>query len=90
MNPAAFKGALGEGIAKTTPQLYRDCLRLVNHIGGQSAKGGAMKLMVNTEFRKHADVTDEKQLEGLRANAVRALSNYMLYESSRLEGWMAS
>ena len=84
MNPAQFKGAMGDAIAKTSPQLYRDCLRLVSHVGGQSAKGRAMKLMVTTEFRKHADVTDEKELEALRANAVRALSNYMVYESSRL------
>uniref|UniRef100_A0A7S2CG24 Complex 1 LYR protein domain-containing protein n=1 Tax=Florenciella parvula TaxID=236787 RepID=A0A7S2CG24_9STRA len=82
MNPAQFKGAMGDAIAKTTPQLYRDCLRLVSHVGGQSAKGRAMKMMVTTEFRKHADVTDEKELEALRANAVRALSNYMVYESS--------
>ena len=83
MNPAQFKGAMGDAIAKTTPHLYRDCLRLVSHVGGQSAKGRAMKMMVTSEFRKHADVTDEKELEALRANAVRALSNYMVYESSR-------
>ena len=62
MNPAQFKGAMGDAIAKTTPQLYRDCLRLVNHVGGQSAKGRAMKMMVQTEFRKHADAVEAELL----------------------------
>ena len=84
MNPAAARGVMGE-IGKTTPQLYRDCLRLVKHVGGESAKGRAMKAMVSAEFRKHSDVTDEKKIDELRAAAVRSLSNYMIYESSRCQ-----
>jgi hypothetical protein len=37
--------------------------------------------MVNSEFRKHQKETDEGKIEILKASAIRALSNYMLYES---------
>jgi len=63
-------------------QLYRDCLRLVRHIApGNSQKGLAMREMVKGEFGKHVAIKDEAQIEVLKAGAIRALSNYMLYES---------
>ncbi len=37
--------------------------------------------MVKSEFGKNKDVTDEAQIEALKAGAIRALSNYMLFES---------
>jgi hypothetical protein len=37
--------------------------------------------MVITEFRKHMYEKDEVKIEVLKAAAIRALSNYMLYES---------
>ena len=69
-------------IQKTSLQLYRDCLRLVNHVApGNSAKSVAMRAMVRTEFVKNRNEKDEAKLESQKAAAVRALSNYMLYES---------
>ena len=60
-------------------QLYRDCLRLVKHVApGQSAKSLALRQTVRTEFAKNRLETDPARIEGLKANAVRALSNYML------------
>jgi len=47
----------------------------------QSPKGIGLRTMVRTEFRKNAKVTDPLKIEDLRAAAVRALSNYLLYES---------
>ena len=47
----------------------------------QSPKGIGMRAMVRNEFRKHAGETDPDKIEALRAGAVRALSNYLLYES---------
>ena len=67
MNPAQLAASLPGAINKTTPQLYRDCLRLVKHVGGQSPKGRSMRALVGAEFRKNAAVTDEKALEKLRA-----------------------
>ena len=37
--------------------------------------------MVQGEFAKNKGVMDEAQIEVLKAGAIRALSNYMLYES---------
>ena len=62
--------------------MFRDCLRLVKHIApGSSPKGFALRAMVRGEFLKNKDETDETRIEALKAGAVRALSNYMLYES---------
>lgn len=65
-----------------TDQLYRDCLRLVKHIApGSSPKGVALRNTIRMEFWKNKDVQNEAQIETLKAGAIRALSNYMLFES---------
>lgn len=76
-------------ISRTTfplalPQLYRDCLRLVRHVapGTDSPKARALRQTVRHEFRRNADVTDADQITTLKANAVRALSNYLLQASA--------
>lgn len=70
---------------KTSLQIYRDCLRLVKHIAGNSPKAKKVTLIVKNEFRKHSTVTDAEQVHQLKFNAVRALSNYLLYEASLKE-----
>ena len=63
----------------TSLQLYRDCLRLIRHVAPSgSTKNAAVKQIVKAEFSRHRDETDPDRLEALRANAIRALSNYML------------
>jgi hypothetical protein len=37
--------------------------------------------MVRTQFEAHKNETDENKIEALQANAVRGLSNYMLFRS---------
>ena len=74
-------------------QLFRDCMRLVKHIApGSSPKGVALKTMVRAEFKKSMHEKDEAKIEALKAGAIRALSNYMLYESGakdeKLQGAM--
>lgn len=57
-------------------------MRLVRHIApGISPKGLALRAMVRGEFLKNKDENDEAKIEALKAGAIRALSNYMLYES---------
>jgi hypothetical protein len=52
---------------KTTPQLYRDCLRLVIHLAGaNSPKSIAIRGVVGKEFRKHQNVKDELEIEKLK------------------------
>lgn len=65
-----------------TNQLYRHCLRLVNHVGGNSAKGKQLRKVVRIEFLKNKNETDEKKINSLKNNAVRALTNYLMMESS--------
>mmetsp|Transcript_6897 Transcript_6897/g.14080 ORF Transcript_6897/g.14080 Transcript_6897/m.14080 type:complete len:121 (-) Transcript_6897:436-798(-) len=68
-----------QGVQRTTTQLYRDCLRLIRHIapGETSAKAVALRSMVRSEFRKPI-IAAQQDLDSRKANAVRALSNYML------------
>jgi len=70
------------GVTRTTPQLYRDCLRLVAHIAGKSKKGQQLRRIVGSEFRKHSGEEDEEKITLLKSNAVRALANYLMIESS--------
>jgi len=73
---------------KTTVQLYRDCLRLIKYVAGDSAKGRQMRLMVGGEFRRHKDETDPEKIEELRFNAIRGLSNYLLFEAASKDDQM--
>ncbi|CAB9516258.1 expressed unknown protein [Seminavis robusta] len=71
------------GIPKTSLQLYRDCLRLVRYVApGESKKAVALRSIVRNEFAKNREVQEEQQLQALRANAIRALSNYLLFQNA--------
>lgn len=73
---------------RTAIELYRDLLRLVNHVApGVSPKSFALRAMIRSEFDKSRGLSpenppDQEKIEGLKGNAVRALSNYMLYEGA--------
>ena len=72
---------------RTSLELYRDCLRLVRHIApGESPKALALRHTVRQQFQQHKNETNEATIESLKANAVRALSNYMLYQSAQKDG----
>ena len=71
-----------KGFTKSTPQIYRDCLRLIKHIAGSSAKGIQLNRIIRNEFKKNKDVKDNDIIEKLKSNAVRGLSNYLMMESS--------
>jgi len=66
---------------KTVPQVYRDCLRLIDHLAGRSRKGDHMRTLVARQFRKHADVKDLDRIEVLKRNAMSGLANYLTMES---------
>lgn len=71
-----------KAFSRSASQLYRDCLRLVRHIAGASAKGQNIRKVLGAEFRKNAHVTDPAKVESLKSNAVRGLANYLMIESS--------
>lgn len=59
-------------------------MRLVRHLApGYSPKARALRQTVRTQFEANRQQTDPVQVENLKANAVRALSNYMLYQSAQ-------
>lgn len=71
---------------RTSIELYRDLLRLIAHISpGNSPKAIALRTMTRSEFEKSrilspVNPSDQIKIEAMKANAIRALSNYMLYE----------
>ena len=59
-------------------------MRLVRHLApGYSPKALALRNTVRTQFQANRNETDPVKIEHLKANAVRALSNYMLYQSAQ-------
>lgn len=70
------------GVSRGATQLYRDCLRLVQHIAGKSKKGQQLKKIVGSEFRKNAKLEDLVRIDALKANAIRGLANYLMLESA--------
>ena len=72
----------GTVVSRTTPQLYRDCLRLVQHIAGKSKKGQNLRSIVRAEFRKNMKQTDPAIIDNLKSNAIRGLANYLMIEST--------
>ena len=57
-------------VGRTAVQLYRDCLRLVKHMAGNSAKGHHLKALVGSEFRKNMDEQDEEKVANLKTKCV--------------------
>lgn len=77
-----YRFCLTSPSASDVTQLYRDCLRLVNHVApGYSPKAIALRTMVQSEFRKNMELTDPIAIENAKAGAVRALANYMVFQS---------
>ena len=58
-------------------------MRLVRHVApGHSPKAIALRSTVRMQFAQNRNETDPGKVETQKAAAVRALANYMLYESS--------
>lgn len=59
-------------------------MRLVRHVApGYSPKGIALRQMVRSQFQANRHEKDPTRIESMKADAVRALSNYMLYQSAQ-------
>ena len=53
--------------AKSSMQLYRDCLRLIKHMAGTtSPKAANLRSIVAAQFRAHAHETDPAKLHSLK------------------------
>jgi hypothetical protein len=63
-------------------KLFRDCLRLVQYIAPRgSNKHGALKQSIVSQFKSRAAERDADTIQRYQADAVRALSNYLLLTS---------
>lgn len=69
-------------LSRSSKQLFRDCLRLIQHIAGRSKKAQQLQIIVGKEFRKNKSIEDPAKIEALKSNAIRALANYLMLESS--------
>jgi hypothetical protein len=81
------------GPARTSIELYRDLLRLISHLApGTSPKSIALRTMIRSEFNKSRLLSpdspaDAVKIEALKANAVRALSNYIHCIITSITAW---
>eukprot|EP00471_Norrisiella_sphaerica_P010448 CAMPEP_0184495370 /NCGR_PEP_ID=MMETSP0113_2-20130426/31098_1 /TAXON_ID=91329 /ORGANISM="Norrisiella sphaerica, Strain BC52" /LENGTH=202 /DNA_ID=CAMNT_0026881527 /DNA_START=72 /DNA_END=680 /DNA_ORIENTATION=+ len=66
---------------KTSLEIYRDLVRLVNHIGARTPKGEVLMNTIRSEFRANKHVTDQDRIAELQEDARRALSNYLISDS---------
>lgn len=72
-------------------KLYRDCLRLVQYVApGYSSKAKAIRGTVRAQFRKHQGETDPDKIEQYKADAIRALSNYLLTQQAQKDPKVAA
>jgi hypothetical protein len=55
---------------KSVPQVYRDCLRLIEHLAGRSRKADNMRTLVAKQFRANAGEKDDKKIEGMKKKSV--------------------
>jgi len=56
----------------------------LSHIApGESSKALALRQTVRQQFKLHAREKDPTKLDTLKSDAVRGLSNYMLYQSAQ-------
>ena len=71
------------GIMRTSIQLFRDALRLANHIAGKSSpKGRQLVSIIRAEFKKNKDENDVAKIEAHKGAAIRGLATYLMMESS--------
>lgn len=54
---------------------------MAQHIGGRSPKGMQLRAIARSSFKQHRDETDEARIAQLKADAIRALSNYLVMKS---------
>jgi hypothetical protein len=59
-------------------------MRLIRHLApGHSPKATVLRQTVRSQFQANRQLTDPVQIENVKANAIRAVSNYMLYQSAQ-------
>ncbi|KAL4505287.1 hypothetical protein ABPG72_016354 [Tetrahymena utriculariae] len=64
---------------KSTKEIFRDCLKCIPSMVKDQHKIFAVRSVLRKEFEKNKEETDAQKIEALRNNAIRGISNYMIY-----------
>eukprot|EP00899_Mesostigma_viride_P027007 jgi/Mesvir1/7491/Mv19251-RA.1 len=75
---------LPKEIAQNVPKIYRDCLRVADMIGLKNGNREILRASVREQFKRNKHEKDPQKIEEYKEDAVRALSNYMFLEATRM------
>ena len=64
---------------KSTLEILRDCLKLASYMGDNKTKIYRIRKQILAEFRKNRFVVEEDQIDKLRFNAIKGVSNFTIY-----------
>ena len=63
---------------KSTLEIFRDCLKLASYMSDNSAKIAGIRMMVRGQFKANQHVTDPEQIDKLRFDAIKGVSNFTI------------
>jgi len=69
-------------LSKTNRGLYRECLRMAKIISIDSGNYYTLRKHVKNQFMANQHLTDEKQIEACRQEAIHGITNYLLHRAS--------
>ncbi|GAQ91303.1 hypothetical protein KFL_007610060 [Klebsormidium nitens] len=76
--------AIPREIAENAVRLYRDCLRMADYLGRKQGNRAVLREQVRLQFKKNMDERDPDKIQAQKEAAVRGLSNYMVFEATRM------
>lgn len=65
---------------KSTLEIFRDCLKLIPRMVDERNKIQAVRKLLKNEFLKNKNVQDQTKIDDLRFNAIRGISNYLIFK----------
>jgi len=68
-----------EPLERSTLLIFRDCLRLIPQMQIQKDHVPHIRKILKNEFIRHKEEKEKEKIASLRANAIRGISNYLLY-----------
>lgn len=64
---------------KSTLEILRDCFKLVPRMVVDPPRINAVRLLIRREFEKNRTESDPEKIDLLRFNAIRGISNYLIF-----------
>eukprot|EP01094_Clydonella_sp_ATCC50884_P018781 TRINITY_DN3537_c0_g1_i1.p3 TRINITY_DN3537_c0_g1~~TRINITY_DN3537_c0_g1_i1.p3 ORF type:complete len:110 (-),score=26.48 TRINITY_DN3537_c0_g1_i1:590-877(-) len=69
--------------SRPTLHIYRDLLRLAEHVGKQNNNTAFLKQTIRYQFRSNQFESNQDTIEEKRQDAIRALTNYFIYTAMK-------